>query len=425
MRKAIVYCLWLGSVLLSCWTLGVTAQTTLPLSVANFVSDQRVKVDVSSVVHSDLGRSGLFNMIDSGVVLADTGPVPAELRGKGIDMLVSGSVSRLADGRFDVRYRLSDLVKQRAVFQRSMVVHPDDLRMAGHRIADEVFEALTGEQGIFSTRIAYVSKQATRYVLQISDWDLERPHLGLSSPNPIISPRWSPDGTTLAYVSFESKKPVVYVHNLANGERIAVANFRGSNSAPTWSPDGQQLAVSLTLDGMSQIYVVSARGGSPRRLTFSKSFDTEPAFSPDGRSVYFTSDRDGGPHIYVLPVSGGPEKKVPLKAFQASSPVVSPDGKRMAFLERIQDSAEKRQVVAIFSFETSTKTVLSTSDWSDAPTFAPNGKWVLYATWLDGKEVLAVASVDGKTRFHLTSTSGVLSEPAWGPIPQRPAAQRR
>ena len=310
------------------------AQSLLPLSVANFASDQRARTDVSGVVHSDLGRSGLFNMIDSGMVLADTGPVPAELRGKGIDMLVSGSVSRLADGRFDVRYRLNDLVKQRAIFQRSIVVHPDDLRMAGHRIADEVFEAITGEKGIFSTRIAYVSKQATRYVLQIADWDAENPQLALSSAEPIISPRWSPDGSKLAYVSFESKKPVVYVHNLATGERLAVANFRGSNSAPAWAPDGQQLAVSLTMDGMSQIYLVSARGGSPRRLTSSNSIDTEPVFSPDGRSVYFTSDRAGSPQIYQVSSQGGEARRVTFGSPYSTSARVSPDGKLLAYITR-------------------------------------------------------------------------------------------
>ncbi|NDH29618.1 MAG: Tol-Pal system protein TolB, partial [Betaproteobacteria bacterium] len=151
------------------------AQSLLPVSVASFAADQRARVDVAAVIRTDLSRSGLFNMIDSGMTLADTGPLPLELRGKGIDMLVSGSASRLADGRFDIRYRLSDLIKQRAMFQRSLVVHPDDLRMAGHRIADEIFEALTGEKGIFSTRIAYVSKQAARYVLQVADWDAENP----------------------------------------------------------------------------------------------------------------------------------------------------------------------------------------------------------------------------------------------------------
>jgi len=182
------------------------AQSLLPVSVASFVADQRARVDVAGVVHSDLGRSGLFNLIHTGTAIAETGPLPTELRGRGIDMLVSGSVSRLANGRFDVRYRLSDLVKSSTVFQRAMVVHPDDLRMAGHQIADEVYEALTGEKGIFSTRIAYVSKQGSRHVLQVADWDAENPQLALSSAEPIISPRWAPDGMRLAYVSFESRK---------------------------------------------------------------------------------------------------------------------------------------------------------------------------------------------------------------------------
>ena len=389
------------------------AQSLLPVSVANFAADQRARLDVSSVVHSDLGRSGLFNMIDSGMLLADTGPIPAELRSKGIDMLVSGSVSRLADGRFDVRYRLNDLVKQRAVFQRSIVVHPDDLRMAGHRIADEVFEALTGEQGIFSTRIAYVSKQATRYVLQIADWDAENPQLALSSAEPIISPRWSPDGSKLAYVSFESKKPVVYVHNLANGERIAVANFRGSNSAPAWAPDGQQLAVSLTLDGMSQLYLVSARGGSPRRLTSSNSIDTEPVFSPDGRSVYFTSDRAGSPQIYQVSSQGGEARRVTFGSPYSTSARVSPDGKLLAYITR----REGRYLVAVRELATGNDTLVSETGREEAPSFSPNGKWVMYASRRGGRDALIAASVDGKVRQQLASLSGDMREPAWGPLP--------
>jgi TolB protein len=354
-------------------------------------------------------------MIDSGMVLADTGPVPAELRGKGIDMLVSGSVSRLADGRFDVRYRLNDLVKQRAIFQRSIVVHPDDLRMAGHRIADEVFEALTGEKGIFSTRIAYVSKQATRYVLQIADWDAENPQLALSSAEPIISPRWSPDGSKLAYVSFESKKPVVYVHNLATGERLAVANFRGSNSAPAWAPDGQQLAVSLTMDGMSQIYLVSARGGSPRRLTSSNSIDTEPVFSPDGRSVYFTSDRAGSPQIYQVPSQGGEARRVTFGSPYSTSARVSPDGKLLAYITR----REGRYLVAVRELASGNDTLVSETGREEAPSFSPNGKWVMYASRRSGRDALIAASVDGKVRQQLASLSGDMREPAWGPLPSK------
>jgi len=388
------------------------AQSLLPVSVTNFAADKRARVDVAAVVHGNLGRSGLFNMIDSGMVLADTGPVPAELRAKGIDMLVSGSVSRLADGRFDVRYRLSDLLKQNSVFQRSMVVHPDDLRMAGHRIADEVFEALTGEQGIFATRIAYVSKQATRYVLQIADWDAENPQLALNSAEPIISPRWSPDGSKLAYVSFESKKPVVYVHNLATGERLPVANFRGSNSAPAWSPDGQQLAVSLTLDGMSQIYIVPSRGGAPRRLTSSNSIDTEPAFSPDGRSVYFTSDRAGSPQIYQVTLQGGEARRVTFGSPYSTSARISPDGKLLAYITR----REGRYLVAVRDLASGNDTLVSDAGREEAPSFSPNGKWVMYASRRAGRDALIAASVDGKVKQQLASLAGDMREPAWGPL---------
>ncbi|NBQ81205.1 MAG: Tol-Pal system protein TolB [Betaproteobacteria bacterium] len=338
---------------------------------------------------------------------------PLELRGKGIDMLVSGSASRLADGRFDIRYRLSDLIKQRAMFQRSLVVHPDDLRMAGHRIADEIFEALTGEKGIFSTRIAYVSKQATRYVLQIADWDAENPQLALSSAEPIISPRWSPDGTKLAYVSFESKKPVVYVHNLATGERLAVANFRGSNSAPAWSPDGQELAVALTLDGMSQIYRVSVRGGSPSRVTSSNAIDTEPVFSPDGRSIYFTSDRAGSPQIYQVPSQGGEAKRVSFGSPYSTSARLSPDGKLLAYITR----REGRYLVAVRDLATGDDSLISEGGREEAPSFSPNGKWVMYASRRGGRDALIAASVDGKVKQQLASLAGDMREPAWGPLP--------
>lgn len=391
------------------------AQSLLPVSVASFVSDQGARWDVAGVVHSDLGRSGLFNLIHTGTAIAETGPLPTELRGRGIDMLVSGSVSRLANGRFDVRYRLSDLVKSSTVFQRAMVVHPDDLRMAGHQIADEVYEALTGEKGIFSTRIAYVSKQGSRHVLQVADWDAENPQLALSSAEPIISPRWAPDGMRLAYVSFESRKAVVYVHNLANGERTTVADFRGSNSAPAWSPDGQQLAVALSVDGGSQIFLVSARGGAPRRLTTSTSIDTEPAFSPDGRTIYFTSDRAGSPQIYQVSVQGGEVRRVSFNSPYSTSPRISPDGRLLAYITR----REGRYLVAVRDLANGTDTVVSDGGREEAPSFSPNGKWVMYASRFGGRDALVASSVDGRVRQQLAALSVDMREPAWGPLPAR------
>lgn len=391
------------------------AQTLIPVSVASFVSDQRARVDVAGVVHSDLGRSGLFNLIHSGVAVPETGPLPSELRSRGVDMLVSGSVSRLPNGRFDVRYRLSDLVKSTTVLQRAMEVHPDDLRMAGHQIADEVYEALTGEKGIFSTRIAYVSKQGNRHVLQVADWDAENPQLALSSAEPIISPRWAPDGMRLAYVSFESKKAVVYVHNLANGERTTVADFRGSNSAPSWSPDGQQLAVALSIDGGSQIFLVSSKGGPPRRLTTSASIDTEPVFSPDGRAVFFTSDRAGSPQIYQVAVQGGEVRRVTFNSPYSTSARISPDGRLLAYITR----REGRYLVAVRELASGSEIVVSDGGREEAPSFSPNGKWVMYASRFGGRDALVASSVDGRVRQQLALLSGDMREPAWGPLPAR------
>ena len=190
-----------------------------------------------------------------------------EWRGKAVDAVVTGSVNKLANGKFDVRFRLSDTLKNTAVEAQSIVSSEADLRFTGHRIADIIFEKLTGEKGIFATRIAFVSKAGSRYRLNVSDWDGENVQAALNSSEPIISPKWSLDGSRLAYVSFETKKPVVYVQNIFTQVRTVVANFKGSNSAPAWAPDGKSLAVVLTRDGFSQIYIVGADGAGARRLT--------------------------------------------------------------------------------------------------------------------------------------------------------------
>ena len=207
----------------------------------------------------------------------------------------------LADGRCDVRFRLWDVVRGQDLGGQSYAVAVADLRLAAHRIADFIYEKLTGEKGVFSTRIAYVTKAANRYNLWVADSDGENAQSALASAEPIISPAWSASGTQLAYVSFESRKPVVYVHEVASGKRRLIANFRGSNSAPAWSPDGRTLAVTLSRDGGSQLYTIDANGGEPRRLTQSAGIDTEPIYSPDGRSIYFVSDRGGAPQIYRMP----------------------------------------------------------------------------------------------------------------------------
>src|SRR5690606_11330472 len=193
-------------------------------------------------------------------------------------------------------------------------------RATAHRYSDYVNEKLTGERGVFSTRIAYVVKRGNRYELQIADADGAGEETALASFEPIISPAWSPDGRRVAYVSFESKRPVVYVHSLQDGKRSVVANFRGSNSAPAWSPDGKRIAVTLSREGGSQIFLVNPDGSNLRRLTTSTAIDTEPRFSPDGRWLYFTSDRGGSPQIYRMPANGGPAQRVTFEGSYNVSP---------------------------------------------------------------------------------------------------------
>jgi len=388
--------------------------TQYPIAIASFASDGRVSQDVANVVRGDLARSGSFRVIDPQATMSDTSPVNfPDIRARGADSILAGSVSRLADGRYDIRFRLSDAVRQNAIGGESLVVSESDLRYGAHRVADWVYEKITGEKGIFSTRIAFVSKQGSRYRLNVADWDGENVVSPLNSSEPIISPSWSPDGSRLAYVSFELKKPVIYVHTLSSGQRKAVANFKGSNSAPAWSPDGRTLAVTLTQDGLSQIYLIGSDGsGPPRRLTSSSGIDTEPVFAADGKSLYFTSDRGGSPQIYRISLGGGDATRVTFGSSYNVSPRISPDGKLLAYVTR----REGRFLVAMRDLAGGSETILSDAGREESPSFAPNGRWVMYATQVGGRDSLVAASVDGRIKQRLTSNAGDIREPTWGPF---------
>ncbi|HWS75068.1 MAG TPA: Tol-Pal system beta propeller repeat protein TolB [Quisquiliibacterium sp.] len=390
--------------------------TQYPIAIANFATDGRVPQDIVAIVRSDLTRSGAFKVIDPQLTLSDTAAVNyPDIRARGADAVLGGTISRMADGRYDIRYRLGDAVRQSAIGGESVIASESDLRFAAHRVADWVFEKLTGEKGIFSTRVAFVSKQGNRYRLNIADWDGENIQSPLTSPEPIISPSWSPDGSRLAYVSFEAKKPIVYVHTLATGQRRVVANFKGSNSAPGWSPDGSSLAVALTRDGLSQIYLIGADGsGSARRLTSSSGIDTEPVFSPDGRSLFFTSDRGGSPQIYRMALSGGEAVRVTFGSQYNVSPRISPDGKTLAFVTR----RDGRYLVAVKDLAGGAERVLSDGGREEAPSFAPNGRWLMYATQAGGRDSLMAVTIDGRVKQRLTSASGDIREPTWGPFPR-------
>ena len=388
--------------------------TQLPIAIAPFKGEAQSPQKISAIVQADLERSGQFRAVDaSGVALDETSrPDVAMWKQKGADSLASGSITRLADGRYDVRFRLWDVVRGQDLGGQGFAVTAGDLRLVAHRIADYIYEKLTGEKGVFSTRIAYVTKSGSNYRLWVADADGENAQSALSSPEPIISPAWSPTGGQLAYVSFESRKPVVYVHDVATGRRRLVANFRGSNSAPAWSPDGRTLAVTLSRDGGSQLYLISAQGGEPRRLMQSAGIDTEPNFSSDGKWIYFVSDRGGAPQIYRVSVSGGGAERVTFNGNYNISPSVSPDGKWLAYISRIGGGFK----LYVMDLSTGTANAITDTTADESPSFAPNSRLIVYATVLQGREALMTATVDGKIKARLAGQGGDIREPDWGPF---------
>lgn len=388
--------------------------TQLPIAIAQFRGETSAPQKIGTIVQADLVRSGQFRAIDTANVDLDENSRPdlSPWRQKGADALASGSISRLADGRYDVRFRLWDVVRGQDLGGQSFAVPQADLRLAAHRISDYIYEKLTGDKGVFSTRIAYVTKTAQRYNLWVADADGENAQAALTSPEPIISPAWSPNGSQLAYVSFESRKPVVYVHDIASGKRRLMANFRGSNSAPAWSPDGKTLAVTLSRDGGSQLFAIDANGGEPRRLQSSSSIDTEPVYAPDGSSIYFVSDRGGSPQIYRMPANGGPANRVTFEGGYNISPSLSPDGRWMAFISRI-GGAFRLHVMDLGSGAVS---AISDTQSDESPSFAPNGRLIVYATVAQGREALMTTTVDGRIKARLSGQGGDIREPDWGPF---------
>jgi TolB protein len=387
--------------------------TQLPVAITRFRDEDRAGQPLSAILRADLERSGAFRLVDSSGALDErSAPVFTDWRGRGADALVSGSASRLADGRFDVRYKLWDVVKGGELMAQSLAVPAADLRLAAHKIADAITEKLTGEPGVNATRIAYVTRAANRYTLRITDADGEGGQVALASPQPIISPAWSPDGRKLAYVSFEAGKAVVMVQDVFTGERRTVANFKGSNSAPAWSPDGRRLAVTLSRDGLSQLYLLDLANDGVKRLTTSNAIDTEACFAPDGQSIFFVSDRGGGPQVYRVGLGGGNAERITFSGAYNISPAISPDGRSMAYVTR---GSGLRVMVVPLDGSAPPLAVTDTEN-DESPSFAPNGRLIIYATRAQGRDVLMTTTLDGKIRTRLLSSGQDVREPAWGPF---------
>lgn len=388
--------------------------TQIPIAIGRFRDEARVPQPLSTIIKADLERSGLFKSLDASADRLDESSRPplADWKSRGADALLAGSVTPLADGRFDVRYQLWDVLKARSLGGMSLVVLAGDLRQAAHRIADDIYQKLTGDRGVFATRIAYVSKAGPRHTLFVADADGEATQAALSSVQPIISPVWAPDGRQLAYVSFEGGKAVVMVQDVFSGRRRVVAAFKGTNSAPAWSPDGHSLAVTLSRDGGSQLYIVGADGSGLRRLMQSSAIDTEAAWSPDGNTVYFVSDRGGSPQIYRVPAAGGSAQRVTFSGSYNISPAISPDGRWLAYIGQV---SEGYRLHLMDLGSGAVKALTDTRD-DESPSFAPNSKQIIYATRAQGRDVLMTTTLDGRIKARLATPQADVREPVWGPF---------
>lgn len=374
------------------------------------------QVNMAMIISADLQRSGLFRVLETAGVAShptDIGQIKyAEWVALQAQAMAVGNVESLPGNRLKVSFKLADVLKQTQLTGMEFNIAPHQVRTTAHKIADIIYQKLTGESGIFASRIAYINKTKGRYALQVADADGENPQTVVSSNEPIISPAWSPDGTKLAYVSFEKKKPIVFVQSLMTGQRQILANFKGNNSAPAWSPDGSKLAIVLTYGANSQVYTINADGTGLKQLTKSSAIDTEPSWSPDAKWIYFSSDRGGRPQVYKVSSLGGEAQRVTFEGTYNLSPRFSPDGKSLAMIRN--DGGRYR--VVLQDLATGQSQLLSEGNQDESPSFAPNGRVILYATRVAGRGALAAVSADGRVKQRLSESGGDIREPAWGPL---------
>lgn len=380
--------------------------------------------DVAATVQADLERSGRFRPLPRSQMLelphAAADVDAADWRMLKVDYVLVGSLVPVADGRIEVRYELISVASGQRVLGAALPADRNALKLASHRVADAVYERILGVKGAFSTRIAYVAVDgpvtSRSYRLIVTDADGANERVVFASPQPIMSPAWSPDGRSLAYVSFHSGLPGIYVQALRSGEQVRVSARSGINSAPTFSPDGTQLAVALSRrDGNVDVYLLTLATQELRRLTDDAAIDTEPAFAPDGRSIYFTSDRAGAPQVYRQGLAAGERpRRITFEGGYNARPRVAPDGRELAVVTQDRSGFH----IAIADAERGTLRVLTGGRLDESPSFAPNGADIIYATREGGRGVLAIVSSDGRIQQRLASSAGEVREPAWSPFVQ-------
>lgn len=384
------------------------------IAIVPFSGDQ----SLYPVIEQDLNRSGRFT--SSSKNLAATASMNnangAAWKAVGVPYVVNGEVKTNADGSLAVHYQLYDVEKQQYLLNELLTVPASRMRSAAHMISDAIYQALTGIKGDFSGRIAYVLRNPAtpenRYTLQIADTDGEQPKTILSSRDPILSPAWTPDAKKIAYVSFETKRPAIYVQDLATGQREKLAGFRGLNGAPSFSPDGKSMLFTASMHDNPEIYQMDLTTRQLQRMTNNSAIDTEARYTPDGKGFIFTSDRGGSAQIYKHNFSDNSTKRLTFRGAFNARGSLSADGKYVALVHRPSGSNYK---VAIQEISTGITNILTPTSLDESPSFSPNGQMVVYATREGTRGLLAIMSTDGRFRMNLPSEQGEVREPAWAP----------
>lgn len=397
------------------------ADSAIPVAVVPFSESGGMPSGdkISSIVQDDLTMTGEFRPLSAEKMLS----LPSkgdevyfrDWRLLGQRYVLVGQLTRKGD-RVEARYELFDVNREERVMGATASSSVNSTRSLAHHISDRVYEAITGVPGVFSTKLAYITLQRSGgeslYRLQVSDVDGKRARVRLESDEPILSPAWSPDARKLAYVSFETGKPAIYIHELSTGDRTRVADFRGLNSAPAWSSDGRSLLVTLSKDGNAEIYKLDIESGSLKRLTNHWSIDTEAAWDHTGKGFFFTSDRSGGPQIYHKANEDAEPRRITFGSRYNARPRPDNDGKYVYYVHQ----RDRAFHIARTDLRTEEETVLTRTESDESPSVAPNGRMLIYATQQGGNSVLTVIAADGGAAYSLPASQGDVREPAWSPI---------
>ena len=393
----------------------------LPIAVVPFLwhgGKEIANGDVSAIIVSDLARSGKFSPVAEKDLIARPQKL-ADVHYKtwriaGMDHIVIGSVTPQKNGTYQVEFRLIDILKAKQVLGYSFTATKDTIRTIAHQISDHVFTHITGMPGAFATRIAYVtverSKNSNTSKLQVSDTDGYNPQTLLTSDEPIMSPAWSPNGSELAYVSFENGQAEIFTHNIRTGIRKSRSKFKGLNGSPSWSPDGKKLAMTLSKDGNPDVYIINLRDNKLKRVTNHWSIDTEAVWLPDSKAIIYTSSRSGKPQLYrqALTTNSRPERLTYEGGYNASASV-SEDGKHVAYVHGEGNIYR----IAVLELATKSARILTDGPLDESPEYAPNNSMILFASQEKRKAILAAVSVDGRQKQRLVFTEGEVREPSW------------